>query len=215
MKAALIVHFIWILGKPMIMQGTDGLLRGEFASGILSSDSFLDFLPINETAFYRQPSLKARILDCVNKPAKWNFADTVDWFDGVFNNPKGQWIWTPPPCLAKLAVEQMCEVKHIFLLLQHIFVCPSLMTGYWRKSLNKLADTSLMFKAGLCIWEDVMLEPLTVAFVASLISSPPWQVKRLSGLDQWERSVYVLQWQGIGNIRNHIQKFWSRKIGGV
>ena len=62
MKAALIVHFIWILGKRMIMQGTDGLLQGEFASGVMRGDSFLDFLPMNETAFYRQPSLKDIIL---------------------------------------------------------------------------------------------------------------------------------------------------------
>ena len=78
----------------------------------------------------------------------------------------------------------MCKAMYIFLLSQHIFVCPSLITDYWRKSLNKLADTSLTFKAGSSIWEDVMLETLTFVFVALLFSSSLWQDKFLSGLDQ-------------------------------
>ena len=48
MTAQLILHFVWILRKQMIMQGIDGLLQGEFSSGIITGDSFLDFMPMNK-----------------------------------------------------------------------------------------------------------------------------------------------------------------------
>jgi len=35
MVGDIIVHFVWISGKRMIRQGTDGLLRGNFSSGVL------------------------------------------------------------------------------------------------------------------------------------------------------------------------------------
>ena len=36
-----IVHFVWILGKRMIWQGTDGLSRGDISSGIMAGEKFL------------------------------------------------------------------------------------------------------------------------------------------------------------------------------
>ena len=75
----------------------------------------------------------------------------------------------PPPYLAKDAVDELCEVKHIMPEMSHVFICPAVMTGYWRKSLGKIADTMFTLKAGLCVWSLSMLEPLTVAFVAPLL----------------------------------------------
>ena len=60
MKGPLIIHFIWISGKRMIQHGTNGLSRGDTGSGVMEGKDFLDVLPLNETAFERQPRLKKR-----------------------------------------------------------------------------------------------------------------------------------------------------------
>lgn len=111
MDGQLIVTFTWLSGNRMIAQGIDCLSRGK---------TFLDFLPLNETAFQCYNPLREEILSWVHGPKRklyhgdWQVATTEDWFDGVFKNPYGKWIWCPPPCLAKIAVEQLRKVKHIF-----------------------------------------------------------------------------------------------------
>jgi hypothetical protein len=45
MSGKFIIHFIWILGKRMIAQGSDGLSRGDFSSGVMSEWSALPQTP--------------------------------------------------------------------------------------------------------------------------------------------------------------------------
>ena len=148
MEGQLIITFTWLSGKRMIAQGTDGLSRGDFSSGVMQGKAFLDFFPLNETAFQLHKPLREVVLSWVHPHVGWEVATMEDWFDGVFKQPYGRWIWSPPPCLAKIAVEQLCKVKHIFPDSQHVFVCPSVMTGYWRKKLGKIADSMFTLKAG-------------------------------------------------------------------
>ena len=46
-----IIHFIWCGGSRMISQGTNRLSIGELAAGVMQGKKFLDFLPLNESAF--------------------------------------------------------------------------------------------------------------------------------------------------------------------
>ena len=126
-------------------RGTDGLSRGDFSSGVMAGEKFLKFLPLYKSAFERQPGLKdklgqVKILSleeivrgwCPSRKKRaWKLARPKDWFYVVFLYPEGSCIWCPPPALAKIAVEQMCEVKHVFPKSRQIFICPSLMTGVW------------------------------------------------------------------------------------
>ena len=52
----------------------------------------------------------------------------------------------------------------------HIFLCPSMMTGYWRKKLGKLADSMFILKSGSDVWPKSMYESLTIAFVKPLLT---------------------------------------------
>ena len=61
LEGQLIVHFTWCSGSHMISQGTDGLSRGELATGVIQGKGFLDFLPLNESIFQRYPTLKRTI----------------------------------------------------------------------------------------------------------------------------------------------------------
>jgi hypothetical protein len=56
MEGELIIHFVWIAGKSMIAQGTDGL-----SSRVMAGEDFLKFLPLNETAFEREPRLESQV----------------------------------------------------------------------------------------------------------------------------------------------------------
>jgi hypothetical protein len=136
-------------------------------------------------------------------------ATTLDWFHRVFQDPNRAWIWAPPPVLAKVAVEQMCKAKHIFPNSRHVFVCLSLMTGYQRKQLGKLADTMITITARKQgVWTKEMYEPLTVAFVHPLLSERPWKAGRLDRVSNWERNMHKVQWTDTVAILNHMRKFW-------
>ena len=196
----------------MIAQGTDGLSRGEFASGVMEGSNFLKLLPLNETALERQLNLRSKISGWV-PVGEWRFATTKDWFHEVFKVPKGGftkggWIWTPSPALAKVAVEQMCEVKHMHPSSKHIFICPSLMTGYWKRMLGKVADSMFTFKAGSSLWHADMHEPLTIAFVSPLLSRKPWKASRLPSMAKWEHELHNLPRKDCQGIRSHMRKFW-------
>ena len=117
-----------------------------------------------------------------------------DWFYTVFLYPEGSWIWCPPPALAKIAVEQMCEVKHMFPKSRHIFICPSLMTGVWRKQLGKIADAQISLAQGSRHWPDVMFEPLTIALLKPLLSCSPWKAGRTSFVESWKDKVQQMSW---------------------
>jgi hypothetical protein len=46
-----------VAGSRMISQGTDGLSRGCFPEGIMTSTSMLSYIPLHMSALLRQPSL--------------------------------------------------------------------------------------------------------------------------------------------------------------
>ena len=104
----------------------------------------------------------------------------------------------------------MCEMKHIFLNSSHVFVCPAIMTAYWRKTLGKIADTMFTIKAGTFLWPSDMYEPLTIAFVKPFLSKSPWKVGRLQTVVEWERDVREVQFENQTRVRNHMRKFWKK-----
>ena len=142
-------------------------------------------------------------------------ATIEDWLDEVFTSPNPGWIWCPLPALAKLAVEQLCLVRHLYPQLKHIFVCPLLMRGYWLKTLGKVSDSVFSFKAWSSIWDVDMFEPLTIAFVKPLLIRPPFRVGRLPGVGEWESKLSDMQWKNSLLVRNHMWKFWMSQKPGI
>ena len=45
----LIIHLIWISGKRMIAQGTDGVSHDDLSSGVMGGQDFLKYLQLNKT----------------------------------------------------------------------------------------------------------------------------------------------------------------------
>ena len=112
MSGKLILHVIWFSGRRMIHQGSDGLSRGDFSSGVMGGQDFLKFIPLNKTAFDRKTKLKAWLLNKKNLGRKlWKLAEPDHWFFEVLQDPLDWWIWFPAPAITKIADEQMCKAK--------------------------------------------------------------------------------------------------------
>ena len=209
MEGQFIIHIIWVAGTRMIKQGADALSRGEFSNPAMVGPKFLDLLPLNETAFQRQGTLRSMVKGWLNDD--WHFTTTTDWFHKVFTEPEGSWVWAPPPALAKIAVEQMCEVIHVFPKSRHVFICPSLLKGYWEKMLSKAADSVFEFKTMSSVWRKDMHEKLTIAFVAPLLSRAPWKVSRSPFMARWTDKLCEMQFKNSAVVRDHMRKFWVQR----
>lgn len=131
-----------------------------------------------------------------------------DWFYNVRTHQEVGWIWAPPPCLARVALDELCETRHMFPYTSHIFVSPALMAGSWRKDLGKVADIRFTVEAGSTVWSKNQFEPLTIVFVCPVLQRYPWTVARLSSLDSWRGKLPALFEGDKAVIRGHMQKLW-------
>jgi hypothetical protein len=140
MEGKIVIHVIWFTGTRMKDQGTDGLSRGDLTRGVMVGDRFLKYIPLNKLVLDRAPDFKKEFKKGL--PGKgWKWLDYEDWFEGAFEDDHGCYVWTPPLALADVAIEQMCEVKHVHPHTSHVvFLCPALMMARWRKQLLKASD---------------------------------------------------------------------------
>lgn len=137
-----------------------------------------------------------------------------DWENNVdgFSLPcvrKGTFIWTPAPCTAEAAVEELRKARHKRQESQHLFIVPRLMTPLWRKHLHKAADLVLCLNPGHPAWPEDMLEPLTLAFVFPFIRCKPWQLRGSIQLMALGREVYRVWSEDHRREGPVLWKLWS------
>jgi hypothetical protein len=111
MTGKVFVHVIWFAGTRMKDQGTAGLSRGDLTGGVMIGDKFLKHIPLNKSVLERSVGFKEEFSKGL-VGSGWKWLEYEDWFDGVFDDENGKFVWTPPPALADAALEQLCEVKH-------------------------------------------------------------------------------------------------------
>jgi hypothetical protein len=68
LMGSLKLHVVHIARHRMIAQGTDGLSRGDYTSGVMAGDSMLSFVPLHQTAVERAPLLLPWIREWVPHP---------------------------------------------------------------------------------------------------------------------------------------------------
>jgi hypothetical protein len=141
MRHGLFVHVVLVAGRRMIAQGTDGLSRGDLTTGVMAGEGMLFFVPLGHSVADRSPLLLPRLLEWL--PTKmgstWTHLSEQHWFDRPFKTD-GPFFWTPPPCVADVAVSLAAEAHHIRPWTAHVFVVPCLMTHRWCRQLSKAAD---------------------------------------------------------------------------
>jgi hypothetical protein len=82
----LFVHVIWVAGRWMIAQGTNGLSRGDLTTGVMAGESMLSFVPLGRSVASvadRSPLLLPRLLEWLpaEKGSTWTHLSKQHWFD--------------------------------------------------------------------------------------------------------------------------------------
>jgi hypothetical protein len=103
--------------------------------------------------------------------------------------------WDLAPAAADAALEVLNESRIKRPQLNHVVLCPRLLTYRWQNRLHKLAD--FVFELPLDrypFWPLSAFEPLIIGVVLHFSAQSPWQVKqssRLLGLDRELRSLWT------------------------
>ena len=201
----------------MIAQGTDGLSRGDKSAGTMAGEGMLKFVPLNETAFERSAPMKSWFEGVAQKLGAV-VLDTEGWFDGI-TDPKGTYIWNPPPAAADVAVEQFSYAKHKRPMCMHILVLPRLMTGRWRKLLIRRTDLYFPLDNAVLWPVDTQFEPVFVFISLPCILHRPKFEERASLLAQIRGVVFSDRMQKIhtDGVRNHMCKLLgsARKLSSL
>jgi len=206
MEGQLFVHLIWVAGTRMIAQGTDGVSRGDLHNGVVGGTSMLSFVPLNRSAGERSPKLASWLRECLPS-VDLTQLEPEGWFkEGQLD---GDFLWLPPPAIADVALELLCETRHRRPWNTHLFACPAIMTERWRKRLGKVADIMVTLPAGSSIWGSDMHEPVTVAFILPLLSVSPWQVRRAPFAEDFKKAVSGLWIGDCERARDCVRKLWD------
>jgi hypothetical protein len=227
MSAGLRIQLIHIAGLRMIDNGVDGLSRGCLTEGVMAGTPYLNFFPLNETAFERSP----RLLDDFKQMLPFDdiaLLEPADWFEkghdirDWIKNKKGFWypvleagtyIWQPAPAVAKYAVEELRKARLKRHDSCHVFVCPRVFTTKWRKQLYKVAD--LVFEIpvrSLPSWESSQCEPLVVGIVFPFLHHRPWQLRNTPKLLAVARQLRSLWKENPSDARDLLRKFCQYTI---
>jgi hypothetical protein len=193
MSGQMRLHMIHVAGSRMIAQGTDGLSRGHYASGVMSGLSMLEFVPLHLLATSAHPDLLLWIrswfptADMLPLPPEGWFTTGHGIAGGSFTSAgrwsplpasSGAYLWAPAPAAASAAVDQLSLSRFKRTQLLHVLVCPRLMTHLWRKKLFKVADLVLELPPDVCpVWPAAMHEPIILALILPFILFPPWHLR--------------------------------------
>jgi hypothetical protein len=206
MRAKCKIQFIHVAGTRMIDQGTDGLSRGNMLEGVMKGKRMLDFIPIHKSALDRSPDLEHKFRQCMEGKfhQKMEVLTPNDWFwrghdisgmrancDG-FKMPSyesGSMLWSPPPAVARFAIEQLRQARHKRQQSCHVMIVPRLMTLEWRRHTLKGADIVFNLPVGSDVWSREMHEPLTIAIFFPYLSRKPWELRKSPLLVDLERKL--------------------------
>ena len=212
MRGEAFIHVVWVAGKRMIAQGSDGLSRSDLTSGVLRGIDMLSYVPLHLSAGERQPhgieNLLQRILGKHHpealrmEPAQW-FTAPQD-LNGIF-------VWEPAPCLADVAIYMLSEAWHIRPWNVHVMIVPSLMSGKWRRMLYKISDIICVLPFGEEWWpRDSEYEPLTLAFIFPLLHRAPWRAKFEPLFRQQTHNLRTLHRQSVPFAGHYLRELWTR-----
>jgi hypothetical protein len=68
------------------------------------------------------------------------FSYNIDGYPMPLQSPEDWLLWCAAPAATPVAIRELSISRDKHEHINHIFVCPRLLTAYWRKQLYKLAD---------------------------------------------------------------------------
>lgn len=223
MSAMLRLHVIHVAGTWMIHQGTDGLSCGLLTDGIFAADAMKLHIPLHLDAPSRQPTIIPWIQSWCPEPSivprsprGWfhtghglsdDFAPGPDATQHPVPSTNQWFLWTPPPAVARAALEELAVARIKRPQLNHIFVCPRLFTSQWRQLVHKLAYLVFKIPAGSRpFWPLSMHEPLVCGLTLRFLSSPPFTLRQHPSLLDLGRTLHGLWPQMSGDDRGVLRQ---------
>jgi hypothetical protein len=153
------LHVCHVSGKRMILQGTDGLSRGDYSEGVMRGENFLKFIPIGIDPFARSNKLKEFSEYITQDLGGTPFLKPNEWFEE--HHAFGNFVWSPPLAAADVVVDLLGKARHKRPQALHIIFVPRLMTGRWRRHMTRGSDTSYLSLKWTSVWDTARLfEPL-------------------------------------------------------
>jgi hypothetical protein len=116
------------------------------------------------------------------------------------------YLWSPPPVIADVALEECLKAVHKRTDCFHIFVIPRLFTPRWMRLLYKLSDFVFHLQPGSLWWPSDMHEPLFVGISLPLLSRYPWTLRGTPLLVGLDRQLREVQRSGQGDGRHLLQQ---------
>lgn len=128
---------------------------------------------------------------------EWTHLTAEGWFEEAFN--QGPFIWTPPPAASLVALEHMCEAKHIR---------PE--GGHSQRVAQEIGEDSLRGVYGssgiLCVGK-CKYEPIIVGLTLPFLTRRPWQIRHEPDVeDNFINSLCGLWPDGESHVRDHLCK---------
>jgi len=204
------LHLTHIAGTRMIQSGVDGLSRGSFTEGFVGHPSIQGLascVPLHLSPTQRSSGLLPWLHQWIPfrgveplTPEQWftlghGLQETAPFMDAWQpQETRNRWfLWDLAPAAAPTAVEELgiSRIKRPHL--NHVVVCPRLLTQYWRKRLFKIADLVLELPPGvLSAWPNDMHEPLLLGLTLRFSFRPPWQLRQSPPLLALGREVQTV-----------------------
>ena len=226
------LHVTHVAGTRMITQGTDGLSRGSLKEEVMSGQDFLSFLELDKGAVEQHPVLfkwmQTHCLETLTllQPEDWfkRGHDIAGWLypppGSILATPDiklGWFVWSPPPSVADVALEELRRARHKRQKLWHFFVCPRLMTPHWRRQLHRSTDLviELPTKNNNNAWPGNMYESLMIGFYFPYLSHRPWQLRGSGQIVElgWElQRVWKETDRDIGPILRKLLHYVQREL---
>ena len=209
MEHDLLLHVVHVSGRRMIIQGTDGISRGDHSEGVMRGVSMAKFIPIHLSVFDREPKLKTKFQWSMGS-LKHTILTPEGWFDAGHQESPGNYIWAPAPAAADVVMEEVGRSRLKRPQCFHIVVVPRLMTGRWRRLMGRATDFYFVLN-----WEDswplsTNFEPLLVFICLPYRSHSPNFPARRKILDTLRRTMLQDQVPPIPEKRKWdiLRKLW-------
>jgi hypothetical protein len=149
MEHDMIIHVVYVSGRRMIKQGSDGLSRAAHSEGVMQGKPMVDYIPLHLDPLVREARLKPW-LESLLRGLGPEFLTSEGWFDE--GQGRGTYVWTPAPAAGEVVVEQLGRALLKRPESMHIVVVPRIMAGRWRRHLTQGTDD--YFKLD---WDEVWL----------------------------------------------------------
>jgi len=235
LKHGFVLHVVHVAGTRMIAQGTDGLSRGILLEGVNKGEDMLSFIDLSRSAVERHTRLLEFVRSWLDpivgeskhlKPEEWfqeghgiiggeKDANGM-WIPRHADNGKG-YIWSPPPVIADVALEECAKAVHKRTDAYHVFLIPRLYSPLWMRMLYKLSDFVFKLCPGSQHWPSCMHEPLFIGISLPLLNRNPWSIRGTPLLVDLEQQLRQVLTAGKGDGGDILRKLLrtSRKLDSV